>query len=120
MATVIRHPSTTGKGEVHTEKTLKKLESQSSHFFTEETMCFWSASYKGIRKTSRDSLSASREAGAHRKLSKDRTPSLSQKAQDEQEPVQSFPGSPCSELTPRNQNLSEPRALPGCGLTAAQ
>lgn len=49
-----------------------------------------------LRNTSRDSLPGSREAGAHRKLSKDQEPepSLSQKAQDEQEPVQSFPACP--------------------------
>lgn len=74
MATVIRHPSTTGKGEVHTEKTCKKSESQSSHFSPDENVCVSGLlATRELRKTSRDSLSASREAGAHRKLSKDTT-----------------------------------------------
>lgn len=59
---------------MHTEKICKKLESQSADFFPEETYVFLALLDTGeLRKTSRDSLSASREARAHRKLSKDKT-----------------------------------------------
>lgn len=119
LATEIRHPDTTGKGAVHTEKACKKWRVRVLIFSWENYVFLALLATRELRKTSRDSRPASREAGAHRKLSKDKR-------------ANTFPfteGSgragacaklPCSELTPRNPNPSESRALPACGLTTAQ
>lgn len=76
--------------------------------------CLAQVAVREPRKVSRDSLSASQGAGIQG-MSTNRvkpTPSLSQRARDKHEPVRSFTGSPHSELTSSNHNLSEPRALP--------
>lgn len=100
-------------------KSMQEVESQSDYFSWENYVFLALLATRELRKTSRDSRPASREAGAHRKLSKDKR-------------ANTFPfteGSgragacaklPCSELTPRNPNPSESRALPACGLTTAQ
>lgn len=102
---------------------MQEIEESECLFFPEETMCSWLCYLQESweKPVGRACQPAERlEHTGSSARTEEPTPFLSQKAQDEQEPVQSFPGSPCSELTPRNQNLPEPRALPGCELTAAQ